>query len=232
MIKVVLFDLDGTLLPMEAEKFAKCYFSSIAARLSQFGYDPNAIVQMIWAGTKAMIKNDGAQTNEAVFWNTAAQMMGEGIRAEEPRFNLFYIEDFDKVQASCGYNEAAAKAVREIKGKGYRVALATNPIFPAIATQKRIRWAGLSTDDFELVTTYENSRHCKPNLDYYKDIMAQLGVCGEECLMVGNDVGEDMIAEKLGMKVFLITDCMINRAGADISVYPHGSFEELLDFLK
>jgi len=31
---------------------------------------------------------------------------------------------------------------------GFRVALATNPIFPAIATEKRIRWAGLTPEDF------------------------------------------------------------------------------------
>ena len=50
--------------------------------------------------------------------------------------------------------------------------------------------------------------------------------------MVGNDVAEDMIAQQLGMQVFLLTDCMINKANADISVYPHGGFEELKAFLN
>ena len=50
--------------------------------------------------------------------------------------------------------------------------------------------------------------------------------------MVGNDVGEDMIAEKLGMRVFLLTDCMINKANADISIYPHGNFDDLKNFLN
>lgn len=50
--------------------------------------------------------------------------------------------------------------------------------------------------------------------------------------MVGNDVGEDMIAQQLGMKVFLLTDCLINKAGADISQYPNGSFPELASFLN
>ena len=43
---------------------------------------------------------------------------------------------------------------------------------------------------------------------------------------------EDMIAETLGMKVFLLTDCIINKEDKDISVYPHGGFEELIDYLK
>ena len=111
---------------------------------------------------------------------------------------------------------------------GYRVALATNPIFPSIATCARIRWAGLTPEDFAFVTTYENSAYCKPNPDYYRDAAQRLGLSPEECLMVGNDAQEDMIAETTGMKVFLLTDCLINRDGADISIWPNGGFDELL----
>ena len=49
----------------------------------------------------------------------------------------------------------------------------------------------------------------------------------ENCLMVGNDVGEDMVAENLGMKVFLLTDCMINKDNIDITRYSHGTFDDL-----
>ena len=119
-----------------------------------------------------------------------------------------------------------------VKACGLRTALATNPIFPAMATERRIAWAGLSTSDFELYTTYENSRFCKPNPDYYLDVMQSLGVCPEECLMVGNDVAEDMIAQTLGCRVFLLTDCLINPKGADISVYPNGSYDDLIAFIQ
>ena len=50
--------------------------------------------------------------------------------------------------------------------------------------------------------------------------------------MVGNDVQEDMVAATLGMKVFLLTDCLINKEGKDIQEYPHGGFEELRKYLK
>ena len=110
--------------------------------------------------------------------------------------------------------------------------LATNPIFPAIATEHRMRWAGLSPDDFVHYTTYENSRFCKPNLAYYTEITDRLGVSPEECLMVGNDVGDDMVTENLGMKVFLLTDCLINKENVDLSAYPHGGFAELSAFIE
>ena len=122
-------------------------------------------------------------------------------------------------------------AVHSLKEMGYRVALATNPIFPLVATESRIGWAGLEPQDFELYTTYENIGYCKPNPEYYKEIASRLGVSAEQCLMVGNDVTEDMeAAQEAGMSVFLITDCLINKERKDISAYHRGSFEQLLDY--
>lgn len=231
-IKVVLFDLDGTLLPMDQETFAKAYMGSLAKSLSMHGYEPNKLVQTIWAGTAAMIKNDGEKRNEEVFWAKAKECYGKDLRQDKKYFDAFYQTEFDTVKNACGYTPKAAALIKTVKEKGFRTVLATNPIFPAIATRKRIAWAGLSVDDFELVTSYENSFHCKPNVAYYEDILREIGVKGEECLMVGNDVNEDMVAANLGMRVFLLTDCMINRDDKDIFIYPHGSFEELTEFIK
>ena len=231
-IKMVLFDLDGTLLPMDQDKFMKAYFGGLAKRLAPLGYDPDRLVKGIFAGTAAMVKNDGKKTNEDVFWEAFSAVCKENARADEPYFYQFYVEEFDKVKDSCGYEPKAAVAVRAIKDMGFRVALATNPLFPSIATEKRISWCGLSHDEFELFTAYENSSHCKPNLDYYREVIEKLGVKAEECLMVGNDVQEDMITERLGMKVFLITRDLINRGGEDISRYPQGGFDELLEFVE
>ena len=110
--------------------------------------------------------------------------------------------------------------------------LATNPLFPAVATYSRIRWTGLTPEDFLLVTTYENATRCKPNPDYYLEILDKLGLVPEECLMVGNDAEEDMIAAQTGMKVFLLTDCLINKKNRDISAFPSGSFPELLTYIR
>ncbi len=230
-IKVILFDLDGTLLPMDQEKFIKCYFGKLAAKMEPYGYEPKQLLTDIWTCTRSMIKNDGRDTNENVFWNGFSGIYGEKLEKDKPVFDEFYQKDFDSVKESCGFNPEAAPTVRAIKEKGYRVVLATNPIIPAIATQCRIRWTGLEPSDFELYTTYENSSYAKPNLEYYKEILAKLDVKPEECLMVGNDVNEDMVTEMLGMKVFLMTECIINRDNKEISSYPQGGFKELLKFL-
>ena len=114
---------------------------------------------------------------------------------------------------------------------GYRTVLATNPVFPKIATEIRLKWVGLSLQDFELTTTYENTSYCKPNIKYYEHILKEIGLKAEECLMVGNNATEDMIASTLGMKVFLLTDCLINREEKDISNYPNGNYDDLIKYI-
>ncbi len=231
-LKWVLFDLDGTLLPMDQDEFVKSYFGTIAAKMAPFGYNPDELIKGIWKGTGVMIKNDGSKSNEQAFWDCFSAMFGCDTESEIPRFESYYQTEFDKVKDVCGFNEKARETVDAIAKMGYKLALATNPIFPSIATEKRIKWAGLEKTQFEHFTTYENSSFCKPSLEYYLEIMEKLGCEPKECLMVGNDVTEDMIADKLGMKVFLLTDCLINKNNADISAYPNGSFDDLLKYIK
>lgn len=232
MIKAVLFDLDGTLLPMDQDLFVKTYFQGLATYMAPHGYDPELMIKAVWTGTMAMIKNDGSVTNEAAFWNTFGKFFDKDAKADEPIFDAFYREKFDSVQDCCGFNENAKRLVEACKEKGFRVTLATNPLFPAIATQKRIGWAGLTPENFEIYTTYENSNYCKPNLKYYEEILAKMNLLPEECVMIGNDVSDDMVAKQLGMKVFLLTDCLINKDNVDISVYPNGSFSEAIEFIR
>ncbi len=231
-ITTVLFDLDGTLLPMEQETFVKAYFTGLTKKLAPAGYEPEKLIKAIWQGTGAMIANDGAQTNETVFWDTFVQIFGENARKDEPLFDEFYRTEFDSIKSVCGKNEMANKAVSFLKEKGIVLALATNPIFPQVATHNRIKWAGLNVKDFSLVTTYENSHYCKPNIKYYEEILKELQVKPENCLMVGNDVSEDMVAQSLGLQVFLLTENLINKQNTDISAFPNGNFEKLLEFLQ
>lgn len=232
MITTVLFDLDGTLLPMDQDVFTKGYFKFLAKKLAPRGYDPAALIDAIWAGTAAMVKNDGSCLNEEAFWRCFCSILGDKVLEDKPLFEEFYAVEFQQAQSLCGFAPEAAKIVADLKARGFRLALATNPIFPTVATESRIRWAGLKREDFELVTVYENTGFSKPNPRYFLDVASRLGVRPEECLMVGNDATEDFAALRAGMQVFLLTDCLINKAGADLSAVPHGSFASLSEFLQ
>ncbi len=231
MIKTVLFDLDGTLLPMDQDKFVKDYFGRLAETLSAHGYEPQKLYEGTWNGIKAMIKNNTDRPNMELWWDGFTEFFGQKALDDKDILNDFYKNDFGKVQKTCGFNPEAPKTVRKLKENGFRVVLATNPVFPAVATEQRIRWAGLTPEDFELYTTYENSTRCKPNLEYYTEILRKIDCRPEECVMVGNDVSDDMPAENLGMKVFLLTDCLINTKNENISKYAHGTFSDLWEYI-
>ncbi len=231
-IKTLLFDLDGTLLPMDQDQFIKAYVGGLAAKAAPCGYPPEKMTKTLWEGTLAMVRNPGGRTNEAVFWELFENVFGAGSRRDEPVFDDFYHHEFQDVRHVCGFQPLAAELIALLKQQGKQLVLATNPFFPAIATHSRIRWAGLDPADFCHITTYENACHCKPNPDYYRDILQELSLDPSECLMVGNDVEEDMLAADLGMSVFLLTDCLINKKGAPITGYPHGDFPALLAFCK
>ena len=229
-ITTVLFDLDGTLLPMDQEHFVKMYFGLLAKTLAK--PDPEALIKGIWTGTRAMMTNDGSKTNEDAFWDTYCALLGEDRATDEPALQSFYENEFEMARSSCGCDLKAAQTIALVKSKGLKAVLATNPIFPRAATQARARWAGLNLDDFELYTTYEDYSHCKPNPLYFQEVLDKLGLTPEECLMVGNDAEEDTAAAKLGIQVFLLTDCLINRKGVDIEAYPHGGFDDLMAYIE
>lgn len=231
-ITTVLFDLDGTLLPMDQDDFVNAYFGLLSRRMAGFGFEPKELIGTIWAGTKNMMKNDNSRLNEEVFWEEFRRVYGEKGISSQPQFDEFYYSEFLKVKDICGFNPLAAETVYKIKAAGLRVALATQPIFPSIATEHRTRWAGLDVSDFEIFTAFDNIGSCKPNLIYYEEVCRRMGVTPQECLMVGNDVDDDMVAENLGMQTFLLTDCLINQSGKDISKYNRGTFEDLQKFLN
>ena len=231
-ISTVMFDLDGTLLPMDNDEFTRGYFKLLAAKLAPRGYELKALVDGIWAGVAAMAANDGSRTNEEAFWARFTGIFGEDALADRPLIEEFYERDFDVARRFCGYNPAAAETVALARGLGLRCILATNPLFPPAATRLRIGWAGLRPEDFELITTYDNCSYCKPNPDYYRDILRRRGLDGAECLMVGNDADEDAgAASAAGISAFLLTDCLINRSGAPLDAYPHGGFPELKKYI-
>ena len=232
MITTVLFDLDGTLLPIDQDSFIKEYFEYLTMHMARYGYNPKRFYKTIYNGSVNMLTNNSGKTNEAVFWECFSQEFGQDALNDKPYFDEFYKISFIKLKKHCGFNPDARKIVYMLKDAGMRVILATNPIFPAVATESRIRWAGLDPTDFEFYTTYENSYHCKPSRAYYEDVLKDAGVNAGECIMVGNDVGDDMPARDMGMKVFLLTDCLINTRNADISQYPNGGFKKLEEYLK
>lgn len=232
--KAILFDMDGTLLPMDMKTFTEGYFKFLSVKLMPFGLAPDKLIPAVWDGTGAMVKNDGSATNAEVFWNRFEEVTG--IPKNEEIYSAceeFYGKEFHAAKQFTAENPLAIEAVKAAREAAPIVALATNPLFPMVGQKTRMSWIGLKEEDFDLVTSYESDRYCKPNPAYFVSVCERLGVKPEECLMIGNDEGEDMYAATLaGIKdCYLVTDTMIPNPKHPWEG-PKGSFAEMVDMLK
>lgn len=209
MITAILFDLDGTLLDIDLNRFFDDYFGALGpviASASAGELDARSGLDAVMAATEAMCRSTDARTNQEVFEEHFSALTGIDLAAPASADEIarFYAEEFPTLGVAHKPRSGGVAAVRAAHSAGLRVALATNPLFPRAAILERMRWAGVSPDWFEVITTYEVMRACKPDARYFLQTAQMLGVEAEHCLMVGDDALLDLPAAATGMKTFFV----------------------------
>jgi len=231
MLNTVIFDLDGTLLPMDMEVFLNKYFTELSFKFKDY-FNPKELTEHIWASTGCMIKNKNPRiTNEEAFFEDFYKRVVHKPEIISPLFEDFYINDFKRLASATRKEELMQNTVKILKEKGYRLVIATNPIFPKLAINQRVEWAGFSIDEFDFITSFEKMHFCKPHLEFYQEVLDNIDKKPQECIMVGNDVEEDMVAKKLGLKTYLLEDCLISRGNNREEVDYSGSYMDFNSFV-
>ena len=235
MIDTILFDLDGTLLKCSQEAFIRTYFIEIRKVFLNLKLDGDSAISALWAGTKAMLTNDGTELNSTKFWRVFAensQLSNEDIANIEAECDRFYANDFNKLKTLIEPTDIPKRIISNLHQKGYNLVLATNPLFPECAVHPRLFWLGLNPEDFIHITHYANSSYCKPHLGYYHEIFNTINKAPGQCMMIGNNPAEDMVVGQLGTDTYLVTDYLENETGLDISPFRSGSLSDLELYLS
>ncbi|WP_350454040.1 HAD family hydrolase [Slackia heliotrinireducens] len=228
----ILFDLDGTLLPLTVEDFMQRYVPALYDFMAARGKDAGVVVDAVFGATRAMAEHPD-QTNEKCFWDAFEPLIEAPREEYEPLMLDFYLSDFDKVKGGTVPDQNMVDAVATLKAKGYPMAVATMPMFPLEAVQTRLGWAGLNPDDFEFITTYSNSTALKPRTEYYNHVFEMAGHKPGDMLMVGNNTLEDGVTARLGCNLYLVTDHLIVQdGGVDLERFPHGTSTDFLAFCQ
>jgi FMN phosphatase YigB (HAD superfamily) len=178
-------------------------------------------------GTEAMRANSSNQTNEHVFWKVFDEILPNHTHLFKQHIHRFYDEHYPSVKAASRLDNRAKILIEKLQKKHLRLFLATNPLFPSVATHQRVQWAGLDLAMFEKITTMENSLASKPNPRYFQLLLDEFSLKSNETLMLGNDWIEDTAAEKVGIKTIIITDYAMKEKPSD-ALAQGMTFDDLL----
>ncbi|MDY0341024.1 MAG: HAD family hydrolase [Coriobacteriia bacterium] len=227
-MQAVLFDLDGTLLDLDLSDFLKRYFAALEKAIQPLlvgSQDSSSFMKAFSDGVGAMMTHHPGRTNQDVFFDDLLSRTGVDGRTHWSVFEDFYDEVFPGLMAEAGPARGARRVVSTALDLGLRVAIATNPIFPRIAVDHRMSWAGVADLPVHVITTYEQMESCKPDPLYYRQTAGLLEVAPTDCLMVGDDRTLDMPASDVGMTTFYV--------GKDSGVAAdfNGDLDELADLL-
>jgi FMN phosphatase YigB (HAD superfamily) len=209
VIKAVLIDLDGTLLQSEMEQFLPPYLSLISTELADIA-QPDHLVMELLRGTQLMRENiDPRRTLRSVFASYFYPQLGTSEAALESRLEAFYRERFPQLQPYTQTRPEAAAVVKALFERGFEVVIATDPLFPRLAVEHRLAWAGVPVKEFPyaVITSYEEFCFAKPHLAYYAQILGLLGHSPSETAMIGDNLEADLApARALGMPVYHVGD--------------------------
>ncbi len=205
MTLTLLLDLDDTLLNSNMGEFVPAYFRALGASLQQW-IAPEAILPALATSTQRMLRNDDPRlTLQQVFDQAFYPALGIDKAALQPAIEDFYDHTFPSLRAITSQRPGAKELVDWALAQGYRVAIATDPIFPRKANHERLRWAGLEPDRLDLVGAYETFHFTKSHPTYYAELLGKLGWPEGPVLMVGNDLERDLAcAQVLGLATYQV----------------------------
>jgi FMN phosphatase YigB (HAD superfamily) len=207
MPKAILFDMDGTLIDDSMDTFLPPYFGAITQKLAHL-VPPDRLIAQLQASTRAMVaNNDPTRTMAEAFAADFFPKIGVPREQLMPLFDEFYARDYPQLRAFVKPIPGARDLIASAIQRGHPVVIATMPVFPRTAIQQRMEWGRIADFPYALVTDYETMHASKPNPAYYREIAARIGYAPGDCVMVGNEVQNDILpAKRAGMKTFWVTD--------------------------
>jgi FMN phosphatase YigB (HAD superfamily) len=192
------------------------------------------ISELLAAIQKMVTNNRPDQTLEEVFDSSFYPALGVTKNELKLEIECFYSNVFPSLKKLTSPRPDAKKMVDMALRKGWRMVVATNPLFPKTAILQRLAWAGFSPDEvpFELISSYETFHFAKPNPAYFSELLAQMGAPSDPAIMIGNDFDMDILpAIQSGLPAFWLTT---RNETTDHSVQPTaaGNWPDLIHWLE
>lgn len=230
--KALLLDLDGTLINVDLDQFLKRYTQLLAQSFAP-EVPPERFGPAFMEGVMAMMDETSSdRANGQRFYDRFCPKVGVDQRWAVERADRFYQETYSTLRTMVQPIPAAPRLVEAARKRDWMVVVATQPLFPRIAIEERMRWGGLDPAAFDYITHMDAFRACKPNPLFFQELCQAIGVPPSRCVMVGNDVHDDMPAAGLGMATFLAKDFLLRADHPAPPPRAEGSLEDLLQLVE
>jgi len=205
MSLTLLLDLDDTLLDTNLEEFVPAYFQALSQHMAGH-VPPNTMLRAFINGLDLMNENENpTRTLQEVFEDYFYPNLGLSKEELSGVIEGFYDDVFPTLGDHTRIRPEAAAFIEWALSRGFRIAIATDPLMPRKATHHRVRWAGLDPDGLELISTFDHFHFSKTHPAYYAEVLGRLGWPDGPVLMIGNDVARDLApAHRLGLATYLI----------------------------
>ncbi len=241
-ITTLLFDIDNTLLSFDEKIFIGIYGKHIHNYFINEIPSYSEFMRIFLKSTNKMIEKEPYGKNLTKFADDFESEISLNRDEIITRFKQFYQNEFSKLH-SIMRPVPIAKDLIKLAEKHFTIVAATNPLFPAIANEVRLSWAGLSSKEVNWaeVTSADDYHYAKPHVEYYQEILKRINKTPPECMMIGDDKINDMIAGKIGIRTYLVkndnkkfskmitTD--LDLENPDLPFDYTGSLESLYEFL-
>jgi FMN phosphatase YigB (HAD superfamily) len=231
---IILFDLDDTLLENSMETFLPAYLHKLGDHLSTF-ISPQLLPKAIFTGTDFMVNNnDPSKTLEECFDRYFYPHIGYPKSHLYNHLKDFYTNVFPSLEPITNEVHAAASTINKLKNKKHKIVIATNPLFPKMAIDHRIKWAnlGLELSEYEYITNFEEFHFTKPKSEFIAEILGKIGWTDEFVVMVGNEWDMDIEpAELLGIPTFFIGDPPVDPTISTHPLSSSGTLDQVVDWV-
>lgn len=228
--KVIIFDLDGTLIDSVG------IWNAIDEELiKQIGTLPLGNENIAKQRDDTLKKFQNESDMYLAYFDFLKEKYQSSLTKEEIKTLRYQIAD-DYLKTKVDYKPNAEKVLKILKQKGYTLAIASTTSRHCIniyQTQNKniINKANLN-DMFSLILTKDDITTKKPSPEVHEKIMEQLKVTKEQCLIIEDSLIGVEAAKNAGIQVAVMYDQYANGDREQINKLADYSFQNFSEMLE
>jgi FMN phosphatase YigB (HAD superfamily) len=230
--RMVLWDLDGTLVRLHRRRF-KTLMPLAAAQAFRELTPRHRFLRVLYGVLKQVRANDTEHTNTELMVRLLADRLGVAPDAVATQLKSLAENGFPRLRACFPPEPWALDTVTRLQEAGATQVLATNPLWPDSTVTTRLGWGGYDPSAFTFRTSGENMRRSKPRVEFYRELLDRLAAEPGECVMIGNDAANDAPAARIGIPVFLVnvSESTVPQVCSETGLVSTGGWPRLREWL-